>query len=327
MLKMMDDLTETEFGDSGHTSNKNTIMDERLRVLLYEYKPQEFNPKHDSKETRVESILSEYRDKKIETYNSYVDSDALKVKQDALSPEELTTQLREVQAEVRELKAMINDITIGDKTEVQPELKKPVKKKRKKFAWVFDVLFYLLIIAIVLGAVLIRSSSGGKPFLFAGYSAFTVLTSSMEDVIPKGSLVITKSVDANTLQIGDDITFMSGPTSTITHRIVGIEEKYGDTGERAFKTKGTMNKQEDDWIPAVNVVGKVIYHNKAIGDMANFIKINWPFILFVVIVLVVLFYVLERIFREDSPEKTTKKHTEKSYFENQPKQNKTLPRF
>ncbi len=221
---------------------------------------------------------------------------------DVLSPEEITAEIRELKSELSALRALVED-----NHKIQCKSETSEKKKRKKFAWVLDVAFYLLIITVVIGALLIRSSSGEKPFSFAGYSAFTVLTSSMEDVIPKGSLVITKSVDADTLQIGDDITFMSGPSSTITHRIVDISEKYADTNERAFKTKGTMNKQEDDWVPAVNVVGKVVYHNKTIGDIANFIKVNWPFLLFVATVLLVLFYVLKRVFREDSStEKTIK---------------------
>jgi len=169
-----------------------------------------------------------------------------------------------------------------------------------------DAVFYLLIALMVLGTVLIRSGSSGKPITIAGYSAFTVLTSSMEEVIPKGSLVVTKSVDADTLKIGDDITYMSGPSSTITHRIVGITEKYLDTNERAFITQGVMNPNADkNPVPAVNVVGKVVLHSKTLGDMASFAKNNWPILLFVLVVLMVLYYVLKRIFRKETPEEET----------------------
>ncbi len=302
MLKIKDKLDGTELGISEYTSNGNAVAENESLNPLHrgESPPNE-------KELSVEAILTEFQNK-CESDDTDADIDGSPEALEVLSPEELMEQLRAVQTEVKELRAMLDD-----KLQIRGEPEQPVKKKRKKFAWIWDVVFYLLIVAVVLGAFLIRSSSGGKPFLFAGYSAFTVLTSSMEDVIPKGSLVITKSVDASTLQIGDDITFMSGPTSTITHRIVDIEEKYAETGERAFKTKGTMNKQEDDWVPAVNVVGKVVYHNKTIGDIANFIKTNWPYILFVVIVLVVLCYVLKRVLREDPPDddsKTCKKKDE-----------------
>lgn len=305
MLETKDKLNKIGSEGIEHTMDtKPEVEDESCSSPLYrgDSPPNE-------KESSVETILVEFRNKS-ESDDTDSDDGGSNSDPEILSPEELTAQLRAVQAEVKELRAMLDD-----KPKIRGEPEPTVKKKRKKFAWLFDVAFYLLIIAVVLGAFLIRSSSGGKPFSFAGYSAFTVLTSSMEDVIPKGSLVITKSVDASTLQIGDDITFMSGPTSTITHRIVDIEEKYAETGARAFKTKGTMNKQEDDWVPAVNVVGKVVYHNKTIGDIANFIKTNWPYILFVVIVLGVLFYVLKRVFRENPPDDDSKTRKEKGNTE------------
>lgn len=247
---------------------------------------------------------------------------------------EMTAAIRELSAEVKQLREQIKDAPQGyyptmsisdvwgnpnpieehnirgepDKAPLEETTqaveKTDKKKKRKTFSIIGSILFYLMLAGIVLGAFLLRSSSGGKPFTFAGYSAFTVLTSSMEEVIPKGSLIITKSVDANTLQIGDDITYMSGPTSTITHRIIGIEENYADTKARAFETKGVMNPNPDkELVPAANVVGKVIYHNKTIGDMANFLSKNWPLVVFIAVVFVILLYVLKWIFSKEEADK------------------------
>ena len=157
-----------------------------------------------------------------------------------------------------------------------------------------------MLVLLIVGAFLIRSSSNGRPISIAGYSAFTVLTSSMEKEIPKGSLVITKTVEPETLKIGDDITYMSGPTSTITHRIIGITEKYLDTNERAFETQGIMNAEPDkDPVPAVNVVGKVVYHSEVIGRMATFASDNWPFLIFILIVAIALFTILKRVLSDD----------------------------
>ena len=65
----------------------------------------------------------------------------------------------------------------------------------------------------------------------------------------------------NTLQIGDDITYMANQTTSVTHRIVGIMENYENTGQRAFEAQGVMNSEPDRQpVPAVNVVGKVVYH-------------------------------------------------------------------
>lgn len=168
------------------------------------------------------------------------------------------------------------------------------KKKNKAVSIVSNIIFYILVIAIVFGAFLLRSGKNGKPFMVGGYSAMTVLTGSMEDVYPKGSLIITKATDANKLKIGDDITFMTGETSSITHRIIGITENYAETGKRGFETKGVMNANPDkDIVAASNVVGRVVFCSKALGDIASYITANWPFLLFVVAVLIILLAFLQ----------------------------------
>lgn len=185
------------------------------------------------------------------------------------------------------------------------------KPKKKKFAWIGEIIFYGMLIALILGAFLIRSNSDGRPISIAGYSVFTVLTGSMESEIPKGSLVIAKTVEPETLQIGDDITYMSGPTSTITHRIIGITEKYLDTNERAFQTQGVMNANPDkNPVPAANVVGKVVYHNEVLGQIATFASNNWPFLIFILIVSIALFTILKRILRDDKFDKKDKPATQ-----------------
>lgn len=198
----------------------------------------------------------------------------------------------------------ISENSDKDNEEIGKKSKKP---KRKRIALIGEIFFYSLLVALILGAFLIRSSSNGRPISMAGYSAFTVLTSSMESEIPKGSLVITKTVEPETLKIGDDITYMSGPTSTITHRIIGITEKYLDTNERAFETQGVMNASPDkEPVPAVNVVGKVVYHSETLGQIATFTSKNWPFLIFILIVSIALFTILKKVLRSDNQSKNDK---------------------
>lgn len=171
----------------------------------------------------------------------------------------------------------------------QENASKPKKKKNRGLTVVSNIVFYTLILALVFGAFLIRSNKNGSPWMLGGYSAMTVLTGSMEDVYPKGSLIITKSVDPKKLNIGDDITYMTGETSSITHRIIGITENYLDTNERGFETKGVMNENPDkEIVSASNVVGRVIFCSKTLGDIAAFITKNWPFLLFLILVIVFL---------------------------------------
>lgn len=163
------------------------------------------------------------------------------------------------------------------------------KKKNKGLTVVSNIIFYTLIFALVFGAFIIRSSKDGSPWMLGDYSAMTVLTGSMEDVYPKGSLIITKSVDPQKLKIGDDITYMTGKNTSITHRIIGITENYLGTNERGFETQGVMNDKPDkEIVSAGNVVGRVVFCSKTLGDIVAFITKNWPLLLFLIFVIVVL---------------------------------------
>ena len=181
-----------------------------------------------------------------------------------------------------------------------PQRAAPAPRKSKVGAFIGNLLFYGVMLAMVVGVFVLRSGSGGAPVSLAGYTAQLVLTSSMEEVIPKGSLVISKQVDPSTLQIGDDITYLINQTTTITHRIIGITERYEDTGQRGFQTQGVMNDAPDkEIVPAVNIVGKVVFHSMALGQAANFVNNNWPLLIFLLVLLIVFIKVMQYILRKN----------------------------
>lgn len=160
-----------------------------------------------------------------------------------------------------------------------------------------EVLSYLLFFAVIVGIFL---SAGDGPRVIGGYGVFNVLTRSMQSTIPKDSLVITKSVDARELEIGDDITFMAGPTSTITHRIIGIEEDYQRTGLRAFTTQGTDNSNKDkDKAVESNIVGKVIFHNYYLGVATVFLQKNCYYIVGYLIMFMLIKNIILKFMGED----------------------------
>lgn len=181
-----------------------------------------------------------------------------------------------------------------EKVNLSEETDHTKEKSKKTLSIVSSVLFYVGIVAFVFCAFLIRSNQKGRPLMIGGYSAMTVLTGSMEKVYPQGSLIITKSIDSDLLKIGDDITYMTGESSSITHRIIGITENYLDTGKRGFETQGVMNEKPDKEIVAsANVVGKVVFCSKTMGNVASYITKNWPFLLFAVFIIVGLISFLQ----------------------------------
>ena len=125
----------------------------------------------------------------------------------------------------------------------------------------------------------------------------------MQSEIPKGSLVINRSVEPDTLQVGDDITYLANSTTTVTHRIIDIVGSYEDTGQPAFQTQGIENPEPDEaLVPAGNVVGKVIWHSEILGNIAETITDNFPVIIFFTAVIVILVNVLWRINRKADDE-------------------------
>ena len=176
-------------------------------------------------------------------------------------------------------------------------------KKGRAGKIIGEVVFYGLLLLLIAAVLFIRTTSDGAPKSLAGYSGMIVLTESMQSEIPKGSLVIAKTVEPETLQIGDDITYMANQTTSVTHRIIGIIENYEGTGQRAFQTQGIMNAQPDSQpVPAVNVVGKVVFHSEILGNIASLIGSYWPLLLFALAVVFVLIYVLGRIFKNPPKE-------------------------
>jgi len=162
-----------------------------------------------------------------------------------------------------------------------------------------SVLFYLALALALVAAVFIRAARKGAPVSIAGYSGMLVLTESMQDAIPKGSFILTKHTEPEDLQIGDDITFMVNPTTSVTHRIVDIRPQAG--GTPIIQTKGVNNPTPDTPVPVENIVGKVVYHSLFLGLLAKGISDNWPLLLFLLAVWAVLGKVLFRLFRGGGP--------------------------
>lgn len=163
-----------------------------------------------------------------------------------------------------------------------------------------NIAFYGLLVLCVGVVFLIKIGSSGAPVSIFGVSFHNVLTSSMEDSIPKGSLVITYQVDPKKLNIGDDITYMRNEKVSVTHRIVGIIEKYGNMNERAFETQGTMNQEPDTYpVPAVNVVGKVVFHSYTLGVITQFLKQYWIYIVVILGLLYALVKSLKSVLKKE----------------------------
>ncbi|CAD5901655.1 signal peptidase I [Carnobacterium maltaromaticum] len=161
--------------------------------------------------------------------------------------------------------------------------------KKSRFETVF---FYslLLFIVIAMSAVFNGKSASGVPRNIVGYAPMTILTKSMQSVYPQHSLVVTKVTEPKELVIGDDITYIKENNTTVTHRIIGINENYMDTGERGFETKGVENPRKDEEvIRAENVIGKVVFSSIVLGKILLFVREN--LVLTAITVIVFIYFI------------------------------------
>jgi len=196
------------------------------------------------------------------------------------------------------------DIISGSKVVVLPNMgqfknknhgdftrrEKPERKAR--FSLISDMLFYMAILIILLSAL--PSPNSVFPKAVMGYSYFTVLSTSMQDEIPKGSFVLVRQTDAQNLKKGDNITYMRDGIDTVTHKIVNIYDNYQNSGARGFQTKGVNNATPDkDIVSEKNIVGKVILVLPAAGVVISYLGEN----IYIVFILFGLCVVLSLVFR------------------------------
>lgn len=179
-----------------------------------------------------------------------------------------------------------------------------VKRKNNVFNIASSLLFYAVIIGAVMMAFVSANKTGNGPRDIMGYSYFTVLSPSMQDEIPKGSLVITKKATANELAVGDNITFMKSANTTVTHKIIKIYENYDGKGSTGYQTKGVNNDQADrDIVNSTNIVGKVVFSVPKLGAMLEIFADNLLWVMGFLGLLLLASFFLQIFFKIRKEEK------------------------
>ena len=124
----------------------------------------------------------------------------------------------------------------------------------------------LVSIAVIIAIMLV----GMRLF---GFRLYTVLSGSMEPTYHVGSLIYVKEVETDELKKGDVITFMLGPNTTATHRIIEIVPDEKNPTVIRFKTKGDANSIADEkLVHSENVIGKPAFTIPYMGYVANYIQ-------------------------------------------------------
>ena len=198
------------------------------------------------------------------------------------------------------------------KPEIQPKTALAQSSVSGLVSWLVSILFYALIVIVILVVYLLDDQSGQTRVVF-GHAAFTVLTGSMQPEIPQGSLVIVRTVDPNTINLGDDITFLRRNHRVVTHRVVEIIENYDESDMRGFRTKGTANPEPDiDVVYAGNVIGKVSWHSSELGLFLTWIRARVWFVVAFLAAFIALLAILRYLARTIPPKQLQSNESSKS---------------
>lgn len=189
------------------------------------------------------------------------------------------------------------------------------KTNSKAFSVISIIICIILSIMLISNiTVIVKGTINPEtPPSVMGITSMIVMSGSMSgdapDHIEVGDLIFTKTVDTNTLKVGDIITFMENGRTTITHRIIGINE------DGTFKTKGDANNAED-FLPVEqkNVIGKYMFRIPKLGDIAMFAQTPVGMLIF--IGTPILFYLLVDFILRIAQNKNKKKEENSIQDEN-----------
>jgi signal peptidase I len=200
-----------------------------------------------------------------------------------------------------DLGAMLEDLSAPQPNTSEIAAAKGAKGK-KMLRCAGDIIFWLALASVLLAGLIYSAGGNGSRGVF-NYSIMNVLSGSMQSEIPQGSMVLVKRVEPNTLQVGDDITFLHDKDAIWTHRIAAIYEDYEDSGTRGFQTQGVENPEPDaEIVAAENILGKVVYHTRGLGGTIDWLGGHWLMILLLPGGLIGAAVMMKIVFAKEQPE-------------------------
>ena len=133
-------------------------------------------------------------------------------------------------------------------------------KKAKK---IWDTVTTTLVILVVIFAIFLMGSR------LVGLQVFNVISGSMEPTYSVGDLLYVKTVDPDSVKVGDPITFVLNEELVVaTHRVVAVDRE-----NRQFVTKGDANETEDaNPVHFNNLVGVPVFAIPLLGYVSAYIQ-------------------------------------------------------
>lgn len=164
--------------------------------------------------------------------------------------------------------------------------------------WILYIVVLLILFVIIVQRVTNNNISIG------GFRMFMIVSESMKDEYEIGDILISKSVPADEINIGDNITYLGEKDTLkgliITHKVIEKEER---DGEVFLTTKGTSNLVKDPEISYSQVYGKVIYKFVLLSMLAKLMNNQLSYyIIFVLVAMIISIEVMSTMFHTEDDE-------------------------
>lgn len=196
-------------------------------------------------------------------------------------------------------------------------------KENKALKVIGNILYVLLfVIVILMLIVVILQRVSDNSISLGGYRLFTVATGSMEPKYLVGDILISKEINPDEIQVGDDVVYKGNTGSfkdkIVTHQVISIRE---ENGEKKITTKGIANTEEDPEIDASQVYGKVIYKVKTLSFIGQIIKNIYVFyfIIFVPIAIIIFRQIRNLLKKDGDDEEEANEDDEDTKIKNEDK--------
>ncbi len=133
----------------------------------------------------------------------------------------------------------------------------------KKVRKLWDTVTTVLVVFVAVFAVFLMGSR------LVGLQVFHVISPSMEPTYSVGDLIYVKTVDPDSVKVGDPIAFVLNEDLVVaTHRVVAV-----DSENRQFTTKGDSNKTEDATpVHFNNLIGVPVFAIPLLGYVSAYIQ-------------------------------------------------------
>ncbi len=171
----------------------------------------------------------------------------------------------------------------------------------KVYSVIRSVLVYLLAIGMIVAALFFAADRNPQKSLF-GFRYYTILTPSMSPTYDVGDMVFVKLMNADSINVGDVITFNPSSESDayLTHRVAEKINDYEGTGVTCFRTKGDANDSEDSFlIDESRVIGAVSFSVPKLGYVFRFVQLRWYFVAALIVLIGVFLHLIKMYFSSE----------------------------